>query len=1136
MINVTQTTLDTINQSASISMTPKCWLEYNMNDLIDGVTVRGPNGTDAKPEGDLEVAKTASDGSTYKPFTKLFPIASIINPRRPQGSGIQYFILGDPSASKTITYSADKAYTTRMYLPGIKTAYKYWVTPKASGTSLSNCIISVNYPAAKTAAINKVTIKFESSHGLPATWSIKATQISGGELTIASNATVSIPSDGILNLYYNGTSWTTTEFISPSSPINISKLSLQINTVTVANGYIGIIEMSGRYVKDISDNLVSFNITKNASDEADGLLPVGNVTSNYSDYSFNFFDKSCFSYDKTYAFDTTKTNFYKDIIIRPFFQIGSENIKQGIYFLSEYSIDEFGNVSAQALDGAKELQEIFPPDIVIQESSSQSIVRRLLDSVGFTNYNFNKADPDTSSIRPYYWYTDNAKTVWQHIQDLCKDTQMIATFDENNILQFYTREYIFKNRTSDFKFRYDNKGLNLSNIIAMNSSDVPSVKTVKISYTPRLSSSYAGKNADDLYDAPVMILGAAALINSLPASATPEPDLNGTGAAPLGVVTLQPIVIDGYATKLNAYSGYLVINQEIIEYDAIKFHYMPVDESGLKYVWITSDSDISKFEGLSKPNTFAPDSQYRIKTRNAFGVLPAPIAHEVNTEKLKLEWSGRILDTKSGTSSLNNTKFTLDTIPAKNNQWSENFSQDVPRSMMTIFAPNTVSAQSTDKDGVVTTIYTDNNLLTMVSPNTIEQDFTNGPVNNYTNDQGSFASKNFVIGTSMYFPLLKTASGQDTAEQRTKGGIAFCLNEDNTSGYFLCINTSQNVTKDKNYRDITMYKIVAGKLVEMSDTQTNSGKSAITGISGGELYRVDIKVNETIKNGTERNLVFKIMFNNTTFAIHDKTPLTITKKIALCSYQGPVSYDYIYVKPISDSEYTQNQSYNLYQGYLGANSAIVKYFSDFVFSGKANVTDSPVWLKEFGPVAREIRRIQTRYYYSPGTPKYTQTILNPNVTVIGESLDSFSMDVFVMNNSGAFTELADGADKRFIVVGNYVLPKDPFEYVDINASEEDKKQGIAFESTWLQKESEAKSLHDWIKKQWSKQQRVVSIETFFNPLLKIGDVVEISYPSNNFYSSEDTGQTVGKYVIIEVSNSSDLNGTTSIKARSIYTE
>ena len=1136
MISVSQTTLDTINQATSVSMVPKCWLEYNMNDLIDGVTVRGPNGTDAKPEGDLEVSKTAADGSTYKPFTKLFPITSIINPRRPQGSGIQYFILGDPSASKTITYSADKAYTTRMYLPGIKTAYKYWLTPKASGTALSNCIINVNYPAAKTAAINKVTVKFEASHGLPATWSIKATQISGGEVTVASNATATIPPNGILNLYYNGTSWTTTEFTSPSSPINISKLSLQINTVTVSGGYVGIIEMSGRYVKDVSSNLVSFNVTKNASDEAEGLLPVGNVTSNYSDYLFNFFDKSSFSYDKTFAFNTAKTNFYKDIIVRPFFQIGSENVNQGIYFLAEYSIDEFGSVSVQALDGAKELQEIFPPDIVIQESSSQAIVRRLLDSVGFTNYNFNKTDKDTSSIRPYFWYTDNTKTVWQHIQDLCKDTQMIATFDENNMLQFYTREYIFQNRTSDFKFRYNASGSNLANIIAMNSSDVASVKTVKIVYTPRLSSSYAGKEADDLYDAPVIILGAAALVSPLPATAPAEPDLNQTGPAPLGVVTLQPIVVDGYATKLNAYSGYLVINQEIIEYDAIKFSYMPTDENGVKYVWITSDSDISKFEGLSKPSTFAPQTQYRIKTRNAFNVLPAPIAHEVNTTALKSEWTCKVLDTASGTSATDNTKFTLDTIPKDKNSWSETFSQDIPRSMMTIFAPNTVPSESKDKDGVLTKIYTDNKFLTMVSANVVDKDFTNGPVNNFTKDGVSYASKNFVIGTSMYFPLLKNPSGQDTGEQRTKGGIAFCLNADNTSGYFLSVNTSQNVTKEKNYRDITMYKIVEGKLVEMNDTQTQQGKSAVTGISGGELYRVDIKVNETIEGGTKRNLVFKVMFNNTTFAIHDKEPLAITKKFALCSFQGPVSYDYVYAKPISDPEYTQNAPYNLYQGYLGANSAIVKYFSDFVFSGKANVTDSLLWLREFGPVAREIRRIQTRYTYAPGTPKYTQTILNPNVTVIGESLDSFSMDVFVMNNSGAFTELSDGADKRFIVVGNYVLPKDPFEYVDPTLSEEDKKQGIAFESTWLQKESEARSLHDWIKKQWSKQQRVVSIETFFNPLLKIGDIVEISYPSNNFYSSEDAGQTVGKYVIIEVANSSDLSGTTSVRARSIYTE
>jgi hypothetical protein len=188
-------------------------------------------------------------------------------------------------------------------------------------------------------------------------------------------------------------------------------------------------------------------------------------------------------------------------------------------------------------------------------------------------------------------------------------------------------------------------------------------------------------------------------------------------------------------------------------------------------------------------------------------------------------------------------------------------------------------------------------------------------------------------------------------------------------------------------------------------------------------------------------------------------------------------------------------------------------------------------------VAREIKRITFRYS-NPGFPKFSQVILNPNVSVVGQSLDSFTADVFVINNSGAFTPLSDGTEKRFSIVGDSIQTKDAFEYIDPTLSEEDKKQGIVFDSTWIQKDSEAKSLHDWIRKQWSKQQRVVDIESFFNPLLEIGDLIEISYPDNGLYSSEDTvpsGQSVGKYVVIQVSNSSDLGSGTKVRARSIFT-
>lgn len=1123
MIPVSQSTLDLLNQSTSITSTYGCWFEYNMNDLIDGVTVRGPGGTDDNPEGSLTVVKTAQDGSVYKPFKKLFPLTSIIEPRRPKKAGVQYFILGDPGAQNTIMYSANTAFGTRMYFPGIKTSYKYWVTPKAVGTSLSNCIIDVNYPSAKNASINKVAVKFEKSHGLPATWSIKATT-SSGVITIATNSTATIPTDGLLNLYYNGTSWTTTEFTTPSSPIQITKLTLEINSVTVSGGYVGVIEISGRYVRDVSNDLVLFETMKSASDQSDGVVPVGLVTSNLSNLNLNYFDKSFVLYDKyNNVFSSTKTVFYKDVIVMPFFKIGSDKIPQGTFFMTEYSADEFGNITLQAQDGAKELQEIFPPDILIKEASSQAIIRRLLDGIGFTNYNFNSTDTDTASISPYYWYTDPNKTVWEHIQDLCKDTQTIATFDENNILQFYTRDFIFRNRTSDFKFRFNPNGLNLANIASLNAVDVPSVKSIKVTYTPKLTSSYY-QNSTALFDmSQVSILGAASLQYTLPASATPQPDLNGSGAAPLGVISLKPIVVNDYQTKFTSFQGYLVVNQEVIEYDAIKYQYIDADTGAVKYRWITSDADLSKWLGIAKPNSFKPEFEYRIKTRNAFNVLPAPVSHEVNIASLKAEWTATVLDESTQTTSIDNTKFSLDDISKDATTFGIKFANDVPRSMMTVFAPDTQKTTSTDANGVSTYVYTDNKKYTMVSPNSISPDYTTG------------SPQYFLIGTSMYFPLIKTASGMDTGEQRTKGAIAFCLSSDNKTGYLLEVNTTQNVTKDKNYKDVTMYKIVNGKLEALGDTQTSEGATPITGIDGGELYKIDIKVARTTAGGQNVN-IFKVIFNGTRIIIKDNAALPITSKLALCSMQGATTFDYVYATSITDSDWAKDMSYDPYKSFLGVNSKIVQYFSDFVFSG-SNTESKPLWIKEFGPVARELRRINARYD-QPGFPKYAEIILNNDVAIVGQVLDSFGLDVFVINNSGAFVPLSDGVEKRFSVIGEAIEFKETYEYIDPLLSEEDKKQGIAFDSTWIQRDSEAKALHDWMRKQWSKQQRIVELTTFFNPLLEIGDLIEISYPDNYLYSSEDTvpsGQAIGKYVIISVSNSSNAGEGTKIKARSIYT-
>jgi len=1112
-----------------------CYLEYNMNDLILETAVTAP-------EGVITASLTApasQGGYTYKPFEKLFPITSIIDPRRPKVAGIQYLILGDPSVGANVaasgvasanTYASAKEFSKRLYFSGIKTAYKYWVTPQASGMLLSNCILSVTYPAIKTAATNKIVVKFETSHSKPTSWTVKLVNLAGAESLIYTGTTC--PDSGIVNLYYNGTSWSTTEPATISEGVNLSGLKLQINSIDIAGGYLGVIEISARLVKDVTDSLESFDISQNSSDSITGLVPVGDVTANSLRMSLNSYDKAYEHYDKSNSFNKAKLNLYKNIIIKPFVTIESEKVNLGTFYLDSYDVDEFGEIGINALDGARELQYIKPPDIVTKDMSSVAIIRRILDSVGFTNYKFNIAASDNSVVTPFYWYTDPQKTVWQHIQDLCKDTQMIAVFDNNDILQFYPRGYIFdKTKSPALSFRYNSTADGkLANISSISIENVPTVKAIKVMYSPQTTSNYDG-DGDKIYTSPVVLLGAAALVEDLPAVATAQVD------APLGVIKLSPVQISGSAGKLYSYTGYLVLEKEIIEYDAIKYNYEPLPPiSGQPTVskWITSDSDIQANQAIAKPNSFMPTGEYRIKKRNAFDIVKnnEDLIHKTETESMKDKWTGNKWNSVTGNFTPDQSVFTLQEVAIKDATGKDianpyNLFYSIPRSMMTVFAP-AVKSQVSSTDATLTE-YIKNTEYRIA---TIDA--------KYSKADGT-VSDNFIIGTNMYFPL--TTNPKDnraTGEQRTISGIAFSLSSDNKSGYFLSIASSQNTNSDKSYRDINVYKLVNGIPIKLSDEQKDTDSSIVTGINGGKMYRVDIRANYSIPSGgSDKVLTLRVSINNQSFLVIDQSPLTtITQKIGLASLQGVSAFDYVYTAPLTIEEFTSNQTFDPYKGFLGGDSSIVKTFGEFIFSQKSQQTNS-TWIREFGPVARELRRIQSRYT-TPGFPLYPSLVNNTDVTIAGVSLDSFTMDAYVLNNTGAFTALANEQEKQFAIIGNRIVPADSFEYIDPTLSEADKQEIIGFDSTWIQRETEAKALSEWMRDQWSKQQKVLSMQTFLNPTIQIGDVVEVSYPSNGLYSSEDssipTGFTANKFVVLSINSTYDKDSppTTSLDCRSIY--
>jgi len=630
MINASAAAKTVLEQDTTLVINSGCTVEYNMNNLVDNIVMTG-----------ADITRTDSAGNSYLPFKKLFPIDAVVKPSRPLGAGIKYAIVGDIAQnSYRDPRVSEYPVEYRTYYPGAETSYKYYLSDKGVGLD-----VTATYP--KTILTNKIVVRFELAHSTPATWTIYngVTQIATGTSSSIKPFETSGNKNydaGTLILYYNGTSWSTTEPSSPASPVNMT--SLRVTTGAVTGKYIGLIEMSPRWVIDISDRLIDFSISKEASSDSSDILPVGNVSANSMAMSIVSFEdsRSVVSFDKTMDFNSQKVYLYKRIEFSPYFKIyhsagtlsdstgNYEKINQGVFYADNWSIGEYGEISITALDGAKILQETIAPSLVCKGYTTIGIIRNLLDSIGFTNYNFNTTASDQSIFSARFWWTDDGRTVWESVQQLCRDSQMVALFDENNVLQFYTREYIFNSSDPiDWSFRYSTDGSNLPNILSFDKQDLSSANQVKVIWNSVTTNQYVG-NSQPLWKSNNTFMGALSLEQNLLSTDT-------TG----DYISLKAVVTNEYQQGqiLNEYSGYLAIDSEIIEYDAIQYDY--IDETGTtQYVDIKNESDALKYLGLAEPGSknYQPNGKYRIKTR---GVFDTQIAnHYANAQGIIDSWNG----------------------------------------------------------------------------------------------------------------------------------------------------------------------------------------------------------------------------------------------------------------------------------------------------------------------------------------------------------------------------------------------------------------------------------------------------------------------------------------------------------------
>lgn len=377
------------------------------------------------------------------------------------------------------------------------------------------------------------------------------------------------------------------------------------------------------------------------------------------------------------------------------------------------------------------------------------------------------------------------------------------------------------------------------------------------------------------------------------------------------------------------------------------------------------------------------------------------------------------------------------------------------------------------------------------------------------------------FGTTLFFAPKNQNSKQS-------GGIGVFTNADSSTGYFVRIKTSESAASLGD--EFKILKVKGGVIQPLPDNQsltTNKNVGAQVGIISGTSYRLDVKLkvfpNKTIITAYING--FRVIATDTSTS--NNPTLSRTPTISLFANLGTIYFDYVYAMPLTEAKYNSLGTDEVYnRGMSGTTDlAYGELFVSGLTAQEAN--SSGRYFEEFGPIAREIRYIRKRYERSPSYPKFTFQNLNKGVNVLASKLSSFDAELYLLNASGVSTAVSSSSGSQISVVGNNLVKSDQIVYVDEDTDKFGVQEPITFESYWIQKISDAKNLSDFIKQQWSKNQRIVTLSVFGNPLISVSDVISVKYDYHGLAGTE-------KFIVTDVTQSWDGGLSTTITARSIY--
>lgn len=1063
---------DTIDKSDNITANQRVRVEWNMNRYAELIV--------AENFGFPEVDNN--------PFPQYFPISSIVEPNRPT-TGLA---TARVDVSEVFDHRSDTPGIDREYVASDESKFKLWNSPTASQAT----IVSGSYPIANAGPFvkygkvvggtnlyentkaNKIIVTFDVSQNTPVKLRVFLRTSADGVAFDDTMDATPIATDPALNssgqviLYYqsNGT-WSTSpgDYLT-ADPCALSTIYVKVDSLNKAGGFANVIEISPRIERDISDRVIDFS-TSYGLGEDDQVSPVGVISSNTGSISISntqdnavYPDPGYFETSNLYGPLDANVKFMIDFGIdtTPYGGAGIEWTRIATMFSDEWQ-KSADTMSIDLKDYSKFLQEIQPAAMLFQDLSIGECIWRILDSVGMNNWKYNVA-ADAANMKIAYFWTNPEETVWRNIQDLCRGTQSVAFIDEDGVFQIKTRDSAFAiPATGIADLRGEDVGDKIANIAEIEFEDQFQVNSVTINYRATdLAKDTLGNPISEIVWQPedTVVLRSAGLY---------QPFLTGD----------SNFFMDGKDAITWPYEGLVNIQGEIIRY------------SGKNYAYI-------------KPNgTWGTTYLKSTDEKNALD--NDPVRCDVG-QNWRNYFTGRFLVTERGVGATTEVDH-YNQIPG----WYDN--------------PYYGQAGGTQTKWTGGMKYAVQDGFLRLETN---KTFMNSAIYTVQRSNPNYTYTDTVYGTRFRFPLTPTGAWFNSA------GLWFCGNSAHNAMYMVEVTPTYSI-ETGNLRAGSNEIRVLKRNGSGGLTQLNKGYAF--GVVRGQWVDIDVRV-EYVAGQPEISV--SVNGRNVVVVKDLVSPIAASNRTGIYTRGWTAAdFEYFYAAPGGFELDIPDETDFLSQIRGGYESRQLSAYVNVWGTKKQPLFQKnrfrDRYIEEFGVPIHEVREYNVKFEKTPVlysslyvsndeqivTPEYVGTAFGAKFTIANSSrFDS------VVSGEDTLTYGPDNSvDQKMVITARTIQQQDekPYQVKDERAIVARGEITLELSSDWIQSEAAAKAIGDWIVANWAQPADTVTLTTFGNPLIRVGDVVSITYAP--------TGLDAVKFVVLKAGQSWDNGLQTTITCR-----